>query len=82
MVRKLIINCATGERTECDLTPTEEAARETMRLEWETQRAAAAAAPDPDAELQTAIKGAGTLDELKAALLGKLSKGRAAGRAV
>lgn len=35
---------------------------------------------DPDAELAHAIEGAETLSGLKDALLGRLSKGRAAGR--
>lgn len=83
MAHKIVaINCATGKVTERDATEAQVAAREAGRLALVAERAAAASAPDPDAELLAAIESAGSLDELKAALLGKLRAARVAGRSL
>jgi hypothetical protein len=52
VIKKLIVDCATGEATEVPLTAEEIAQRETDRLAWEAQEAERLAAEEAKAVAQ------------------------------
>jgi len=64
--KRIVVNVQTGEQYE-------------EEFEF-TETSPPPPPPDPDEELAKAIEAATTLDELKAALLGRLGKAKVAGR--